>query len=291
MKRHIAGIFAILLLVTICWGQANTPPFDVKKSREELEIMKGILGTTLSFALQNSQQQASSIWRYSNINAFYLAGQGAVFVIPSSTLRQSNYISPFAGLGEAIAQQVSAASIQAAADEAVKAAEAVLSQVGSSIASVVGSGAGSGVGSGAGSGTTGASDSPGTPPAPPPPQPPKPPQPPQVNREELRKKISEAQEKVKNARETAEANRQKFLQNLTEAKGYLLEALANHGDSMTIVKPNEYIDLVLMTDDLGGERAQSRQEVISVQKSWITEYRSGKLTMDGFKQKVLQYSE
>jgi hypothetical protein len=276
MKKHIAGIFALLLLVTICWGQSTKAPFDAKKSREELEIMKGILGTTLSFALQDSQQQTPSPWRYSNINAFFLAGQGAVFVIPSSTLRSAAYFGPFANLGVAIAEQVSAASIQAAVDGAMKAVDAALSQ------------AGSGVGSGVGSGTTGAPDSAG---APTPPQPPKPPQPPQVNREELRKKVEEAREKAKKARETAEQNRKKFLQNLTEVKGHLLETLANHGDSMTTLAPNEYINLVLMTDDFGGERAQSRQEVISVQKSWITEYRSGKLTLDGFKQKVLQYSQ
>ena len=96
---------------------------------------------------------------------------------------------------------------------------------------------------------------------------------------------------MKKAREATEENRKKFLQSLEKVKGNLLEALANHGDSITTLPPNEHINLVLLTDDFGGDRAQSRQEVISVQKSWITEYKAGKLTMDGFKQKVLQYSE
>jgi hypothetical protein len=50
-----------------------------------------------------------------------------------------------------------------------------------------------------------------------------------------------------------------------------------------------------MTDDggglFGGDRTSSHCELVSAQKSWITDYKAGKLTLDAFKQKVLQYSE
>jgi hypothetical protein len=88
----------------------------------------------------------------------------------------------------------------------------------------------------------------------------------------------------------SEANRQKFLQKLGEVKGFLVETLANYGDSLTTVDSNEYVNVVLLTDNFDGDQ-QSRQQVISAKKSWITEYKTGKLSMDGFRQKVLQYSE
>ena len=83
---------------------------------------------------------------------------------------------------------------------------------------------------------------------------------------------------------------------MAQAKVYLIEALANHGDSLTTVKPNEYVTLVLTADDVivlfaGSEDASSHRQIISVQKSVITDYKAGRLSLDGFKQKVLQYTE
>jgi hypothetical protein len=102
---------------------------------------------------------------------------------------------------------------------------------------------------------------------------------------------------VQQSREEMEANREKFMAALVQIKAYLIEALANHGDSLTTVKPNEYISLVITIDDFegfsfadeGGSRG--RQEIVSVQKSWITDYNTGKLTLDAFKLKALQYND
>jgi hypothetical protein len=41
----------------------------------------------------------------------------------------------------------------------------------------------------------------------------------------------------------------------------------------------------------GMNSGSSRYDTISVQKSWITDYKAGRLTVDAFKQKVLQYAE
>ncbi len=270
MKRQIAGMLTVTLLATLCWAQESRSSFDVKKSRQEMEIMTGILSTTLSYVLQDQQQQG---WRYRNINGFYLPGQGAVSVIPSSTLGFFRFSGsfPFSGgnpfvnlseLSQSLAEmrgELSAISGQAAEEAAQAAEQASKAAAGTSRDS-----------------STSA------------PKPPKPPKPPKIDQEELRKKIDAAVAKAQRTRETAEADRQKLLQKLTEAKGYLTEALANYGDSLTTVRPGEYINLVLMTDNLDGNE---RPQVISVQKSWITEYKAGKFTMDGFKQKVLQYSE
>ena len=74
-----------------------------------------------------------------------------------------------------------------------------------------------------------------------------------------------------------------------------MEAMANHGDSLTVVKPGEYVNVVIIDEgsrwfalaDDSGDRAQ--REILSVQKSVITDYKTGKLSMEAFKQKVLNY--
>jgi hypothetical protein len=105
MKKHLARFLVISCLAAFSWAQGKVDLFDIGKSQQELEIMKGILGTTLSFVAQNLQRQSASTsgtskvntpfgpvavstpWRSSNMHAFYLYGQGAVFVFPTSSLR------------------------------------------------------------------------------------------------------------------------------------------------------------------------------------------------------------
>jgi hypothetical protein len=295
MKKHIALFLIVLCLATFSWAQATkTSLFDVTKSQQELEIMKQILGTTMSFVSQNMQKQQAPTkgvntpfglyyraesYRTSNMNAFYLYGQGAVFVIPASSLRISNFsvLGGLPNLGIAKELDLAAADIDAQARlMAVKALETQLE----------GTAASAGVGQGVGKGT-------GTGPA----------QAPQAkiaqtaSPEELRKRLAEAQDRVKRSREDIEANRAKFVASLGEIKGFLIEALATHGDSLTTVKPAEYITLVIMLDDswevtaLGDGGIRPRQELVSVQKSWITDYKAGRLTLDAFKQKALQYAQ
>jgi hypothetical protein len=134
------------------------------------------------------------------------------------------------------------------------------------------------------------------------PQPPQAPQPPPEPRspqkeEEVRKKLEDLQRNVVKRREMEEVKRKEVLERLAQIKVYLIEALANHGDSLTHVKPNEYINVVLTAEDgdkwfkLADSDGESpHREIMSVQKSVITDYKAGRLTLDTFKQKVLQYS-
>ncbi len=302
MKKYTAFALIFLCLGAFSWAQGTkTTLFDVVKSQQELEIMKQILSTTMSFVGQNIQRQASNkqistpfgpviardTYRFSNMNAFYLYGQGAVFVIPTSNFRYGN----LTGLSEARSRDMAAAERDIAA----------LSRELSDQARALQGGIVGGISGGTGTGVA-------TPPPPPPPPPaaqpkpsasPAPAKPAQVSQEELRKKVAEAQERVKKVKEETEANRAKFLESLGEIKSFLIEALANHGESLTTVKANEYITLVLTLDDFGGMNwsvgdvtaGGPRQEVISVQKSLITDYKAGRLTLDAFKQKASQYTE
>ena len=115
-----------------------------------------------------------------------------------------------------------------------------------------------------------------------------------MDKEEMRKKLEEAQKKITATRKEMEERRKKLLESLTQASGYLVEALANHGDSLTHVRPNEYINIIITTDNdymvfAQSTEARSQREVLSVQKSNITDYKAGRITLDAFKQKVLQY--
>jgi len=298
MKKQISSIVVFLCLGALCWAQtARTELFDAKKSQQELEIMKGILATTLNFVAQEVQKPAAGTRAEGRLayswgggmfrpSAFYLVGQGAVFVIPASSLRVPGMVgSAFnllaAGDFERATMQTSR-ELQQASREMELLSERMARQAGER------------------RGVTpppqpGQAAKPGTPP--PATGAPAPPAPPQVNQEELRKKLAEAQERVKKVREETEANRARFMEILAQVKSYLIEALANHGDSLTTVKPSEYINLVIMTDDNDGRfgwdegAGRAGHEVISVQKSWISDYKAGRLTIEAFKQKALQYNE
>jgi hypothetical protein len=290
MKKTLVGILVLIALSAFSWSQGTRESFDVKKSREELEIMRGILNTTLSFAAKN-MQKAAARWGFNSLSSFYLAGQGAVFVIPTSGFRGSGNDFSF-NMDENFSDQMEALN------ERMEALRERLEQNNVSVNVAVGH---LYPGDADDDADLAAPAPPAPPAAPAPPAPPAKPEKPQKpekgtkaasaadRQEQLRKELATVQERAKKTREAAEANRQKFLQNLGEVKNYLVQTLANYGDSMTTVKPDEYINLVLTTDGFDSQR--TRSDVISARKSWITDYKAGRLTLEAFKQKVVQYNE
>ena len=61
MKKHLAFILIILSLGVFSWAQGSKDLFDEKKSQTELEIMKGILSTTISHGAQNYRKNACAL--------------------------------------------------------------------------------------------------------------------------------------------------------------------------------------------------------------------------------------
>lgn len=326
--RKCYWTFLFMLSVGLSsWGGAQTTKselFDLKKSQQELEIMKGILSTTLSFVVKeirsketSTQRQEDDLsrayWKFSGVSgitAFYLPGQGAIFIIPASSLREliGKHFAhtpgfPFDSDKFRLEAEVEALGAEIAHLTEAQLIVAVQGELGGVLGGVVGGVPGGVVGGvpggvvgrvGKGAKAPRTSVAPAQAQAPAPQAAPKPAAPERAD--EMRKKLLEAQEKVKKRREDTEAKRAKFLEQLGEIKAYLIEALANHGDSLTHVKPNEYITIVITTDDVGllhadtlGARSSSR-EVVSVQKSAIVDYKTGRLTLDAFKQKVLNYN-
>jgi len=325
-KSHLCLVFGFILLLlswkTVPGGQ--TQLFDSKRSQQELEIMKGILRTTLDFATKELQGASGEegharfdFGGFSNISAFYLYGQGAVFSIPTSSLRHGfNFhwqglqgsldglqgsiaaLSSPAYFGALDAQvQDEVARVQEEVERAREEVERAQEEIDRAKERERDANAP-------------AIDPVPAPAAPPTPQAPPAPGQPQAKskqsrsvaptsgvspgrKEQLRKQLAEAQEKVKKRQEELERSRAQFREQLSEIKGYLIEALANHGDSLGVVRPNEYVNLVILEDGEDGlfsNAAGGKREVISVQKSVITDYKAGRITLEAFKQKVLDYS-
>ena len=293
MKKRIAAICVVFAMAAFSWGKGQEELFNIKKSQEEIDIMKGILNTTLSYVVQNARKQTQTTaaypfnlarWQFSNINAYYLAGQGAVFMISMSSLQSLSQNSDFSS--QELFRQIEESSKQMdAAKEAFKngivafnsaqASQWALSQAGAS-----------------------AHPAPPAPSAAPaPPAPPAAPAPsaspnPQIyaqgRDEEARQKLAQYQALLRKIRDDEQETFKKFLLNLDEIRNNLIETIANYGDSLSTVKPDEYINLVFVTD-VGFMKTS--YDVVSVRKSSIVDYKAGKMDLDAFKKKVVSYTE
>jgi hypothetical protein len=358
--RYLWTLLLMISMGLLSWGAAQgtrADLFDVKKSQQELEVMKGILTTTLNFVLKELRSSSArkperdelevykdftvhGPWGGSRVSAFYLYGQGATFVIPVSALRYPK-AKPGKDLGEIdtdllrldanleamrelelpeqlgkqaeLEKQIELLDVQLAQldvqeQELSKQAEMTFALLDGVVGGVPGGIVG-GVPGGVVGGIPGGVRRPARAPSRPaklaaqaPPQPPQAPQPapaPQPQREEdIRKKVEDLQRSLVKRREEEEAKRKQLLERLAQIKVYLIEALANHGDSLTHVKPNEYINVILTAEEgdtrffklADSDSEASTREIMSVQKSVITDYKAGRLTLDAFKQKVLQYN-
>lgn len=293
----------VLLGSLTLFGFANlqgprTPPFDSTKCQRELEVMKGILRTTLDFAGKEYSSGETGVVKGrfyigpaflnpGNLTAFYLAGQGAVFTIPASTirssfLRQGKHMNIAIGPDELDLGEFNEA--MADLQDEMKDLSEELSSLGKEL-----------------SADPVASPLPPTPPEPPSPGQTPSPRPGKIKEKEakklngkevdLQKKLANLQDKAKKRQDEFEARKAKFRANLDQIRGLLIEVLANHGDSLTTLKPHEFINLVIV-DEGGGwlaNDAEGKREIISVQKSIISDYKAGRLTLAEFKQKVLNY--
>ncbi len=313
MRRFFA-VLILILNIGLLWSLAQgsrSDLFDQRKVDQELEIMKGILGTTLDFAVRDLRPSSAAnvdeprhlehAWGWNNISGFYLYGQGATFIIPTSELaipwQRPERIAMAMDLSHLDAGAYSEAV--ASAQEAMAEAQAELVEVQEEFRDQMEETA-EAKREAQEAADAAAAPAPTPAPAVAPARPARPvarvqpTQPPKPDQEALRKKLAQAQEKVKKRQEALEQRRQKFQETLAQLKVHLVEALANHGDSLTFVKPNEYINLVLSTDIgeamvLGGGGG-SQRDIVSVQKSVVSDYKAGRLTLEAFKQKVLQYS-
>jgi hypothetical protein len=289
MKKHFSGIVLILFLGMFSWGQGTKEYFDIKKSREEREILREILLTKLSRLSQNSEMPFDNY--LPNISSFYLPGEGMVFVIsgferPATGRPNIPNASPNSLEELDLKQMMLNNELLSRTKQLIYARN---QSFGNALPQLLHkNGQGTRAGSGIGTGTVEASDKSGaTAPVSPVSN-----APPNKSSAEsmasLEKSIEELNAKIKATNQEIETVRS---QKLTKAREAIcpifIETIANFGDSLTTVKPEEHINFVLNMENV----SPKSRFVISARKSWVVDYKAGRLTLDAFKQKVIQYSD
>jgi hypothetical protein len=333
----VAFILTVFVAVDTAWSVVA--PFDSAKMAKEIEVMKSILSTRLSFADDVKEDERGDTtdryWRLEafeaggrpRVEGFYLFDQGVVFTVGlhgvthrrpvdlSSVedrlerLQTAEVLDP-----RRLEMQLAMIENRLAESEALRAYAEALAQTEVEFA-------------------MGAypdpevdpevapfpeppePPEPGTPPAPPaPPEPPEPPEHPdtgasytrartrtQYSAEErerhmeyVKQRAVEMEERLKEAQQREremEEQVEKYRARVTEE---LILALANHGDSLTELKADEYINLILVEGEgsfiqWASDPIGQPSGIFSVKKSDVTDYRTGRITLDEFKSRVLTY--
>ena len=240
-----------LFLVAVVSGvwvsvRGESELFDLKRSQRDIEVMRGILDTTLSFVSNDLKSlHAGQRWSLRSIDGFYLYGQGAVFVIPipsvARPLSSGGYAVHSGSADAAVAFYTAAAAMGRSRESGGSSASA--EDLVESLREA------------------------------------------EEGNEKLKSKIEEEKEEYKKllaAHETL----------VDRIEGELIETLANHGGSLTQVKPEEYVTLILAPGKLGFVgfgRGKSPSRIVSVKRATIADHMAGKLTLEQFQAKVLRY--
>jgi hypothetical protein len=279
MQKRNLSIVIIILVVLALLGTGligGEDLFDVKRSQREIEIMRGILRTSLSFAGEDLEPPFSRT-DWGSIDGYYLFGQGAVFVIPipgPEVAPVYGVRAPSAGAaleylmapeppGPGDPTLARAYYVQSLA--ALETEKAEQAEVEEHLAEL-------------------------------------------ERLQELEADDPEIAEAVKMAKARAEKRQQeietlereraermaRYRTQLHEVEELLVETLAGHGDSLSQVAPDEYVTLVLSPSEMAygwiGDESAHPARIISVKKSSISAYKTGKLSEDAFRKAVLQYT-
>jgi hypothetical protein len=277
MRRRIV-LITVALFVTLCFTIvrpiAQQPVVDSQKSRQELQTMEGILSTTLGFAVQrlNGRQAAEGeqVFKFrrmdgGDVNGYYVYGQGAVFMIPISSLQRNQemdfafalpdidvLVEPAVEMGLAAAVAGMEAAREVDTDKANEKAEKLQQQAEERKKNLT------------------------------------------EKIEKQKEKMQQFQEQAKRRRAEIQQRRKELIGRLDQVKVDLKDALARYGDSLSIVKPEESVTIIL--SDEGGfkwgdmEGGANICHVLTVKKSLATDLKSGKITREEFDRRVVDYS-
>jgi DNA repair exonuclease SbcCD ATPase subunit len=285
MRRRIA-IIALVLGCSVGLFQLRTsaqqPNMEQQRARQEIAVMKSILQTTLDFAAREEnrpgQARTGRSFGFSQITGLYLRGQGAVFTIPVSARGRFgdydfdfNFTGITTGEGGEVTVTVptpvptpvpmvygdasSEEELQRAQEELERAQQDLEKQQGKAAEAKA-----------------------------------KAQERLQRNMEQLRKN----QERMKQRQQDLEKRRAELAQRIERLKVYLRDVLATHGDSLGIVKAQEFVTLVITSNGPHGWYAESgadepTQNVLSVKKSDVVDLKSGRITREQFDQRVMDY--
>ena len=86
-----------------------------------------------------------------------------------------------------------------------------------------------------------------------------------------------------------EQQRQKARERLQRFDQQVVQVLANYGDTLSIVEPNESVTVILKGPTFTEDGHTTR--VVSVRRSTISEYKASRLSLAQFDQQVLRHDQ
>ncbi len=291
--KSILFLTAFFILGGVSIGQPDIDPVQAEK---ELEVMKSVISTSLSLTkkslrkVETSESRRGRLERYTldfdeeSIEGYYLYGQGVVFTIPYPCLSGR-----FPGDWEDdIDVRLEEVMEGALADRELveQEVEILMNEVEMQRQEL---------------GLSHAVPPPPAPPAAPmPPAAPEPdPKPGSVASKEeivdaeknLEKKVSRIKVRLREVKEQTEEQKAKTAREREAIKQELIDVVAVHGGSLTQVKENEFINLIL-TDQCRPfvwNDSKDERTVLSVKKADISAYRSGQVTLEQLKSRFIEY--
>ena len=285
MQVKTRNWITMTLLATTMTGalpaQSETTPFDPAGLRQELEIMEGILHTTLKYALEESDSGPRAFSR--RTESFYLYGQGAVFVVNLPFRRSRDIVREVARQKRGIARQERELSrIKNALGETedpniliLKAQQQVLTTLASIEADA-------------------ASDAP--PPTAPTwePLPPAPPvafveQAPEQVLEPLKERLQSLQNRLQVQQRQMEEHNAEIEKKMVDVEKALLEALSRHGGSFRSLSEGEFVTLILNQEEKWLGRSPSQARVLVVPKSALMAFAADRIGWDDLLHQVVSY--
>jgi len=309
MKNRYMAFCLVLVIGVGGWlatslAQRNAP-FDVQQTNKELEILEGILSTTLKYAVDDSSRTRTrragvlQFGRSQQIESFYLYGQGAVFMIPNSRSAHSSRPADLAQVRDLIDQVeekgTTTDTYLRSLERRIKRAERGFVLQGFIEPEYI-----------------------RVPPLPP--EPPTAPRAPgtgseelvyaelaqayalsaglrgkEVSGEDLEEWIQTNREALQEALQESEQSQAEMEQREQKIQDAIVSALAQHGDSLSAIQPDEYVSLIFLSDSRGLDsfvsprQNRSGARVVSIQVSQLSEFKRGALTLDQLRESLVQY--
>ena len=301
MRWGTRALIAILMVTGVLAAQ---PDIDSRQAEKELAIMKSVISTTLKLLRKDFQEkyetdvEVAGVFRrhveylheieHSSIEGQYLFGQGVIFTIPYPCLGEDfpfEVVELEHRLQEMVEDQmVDAEYLVEEAEYLAEEAERALRDADLARREVI---------------IMRSPPSAQEPPeAPEPPDSPEPhpeiPDVPELSPEakaRLERTVKDINIKLTVLKEESEEQKKLIAEERDAIKEELIEVIAAHGDSLSQLKQDQFINLVLK-DQCGhfGWRADNtEQTVLSVRKSDVSAYRSGQITMDQLRERFVEY--
>lgn len=331
-KQWITGVATILAVLGLAWvafAQTGSATVDALKVRQEMETMEGILQTTIRFATQPANASEFALHDIGeNIQGYFLLGQGAVFIIPVGPVESRANLDAVLALENSVraAEQQRVVSERYLRDIEREVREAMRSAALAERDAI----------------RAFSFDWDGLPEVPEPPEPTETPEPPPApdapavapsptpplapgaaersrgrgsdsvaierSRErqavDAQRRLKELEERLAERKVDSEKRLKEVEAGLARLREGLVDAMAKHGDSLTILRPQDSISLILTGESGrnfplgrvfwlrdGSKSEEAATTVLSVKKADVTDLKAGRISREQFLQKVVQYQQ